>query len=118
MTYQRGDVVIVDVPFVSRPGSKMRPMVVVQNDRNNARMANTILATVTTNTARAKESTQVSIAVRSADGRQTGLIADSVISCENLLTIDQSNIRRKIGQLTPSLIQQLNAALKESLDLP
>jgi len=117
MSYQRGDVVLVDVPFIGRPGSKFRPMVVVQNDRNNARMAKTILATITSNTSRSNEPTQVLIDVGTPDGRTSGLIANSVISCENLLTINQANIRRIIGQLTPAITRLLNATLKQSLDL-
>lgn len=47
MTIKRGDVVLIDAPFITRPGSKIRPMLVVQNDTNNARMANTIVANCT-----------------------------------------------------------------------
>jgi mRNA interferase MazF len=86
MTISRGDVVVVDVPFTDQPGSKLRPMLVVQNDHNNARMANTILAVVTTNTARRQEPTQVVIDPATPDGKQSGLFALSVVSCENLLT--------------------------------
>ena len=42
MSVQRGDVVLINAPFVTRPGSKIRPMLVIQNDTNNQRMGNTI----------------------------------------------------------------------------
>lgn len=59
MTVQRGDVVLIQAPFASRTGAKTRPMVVVQNDRNNGRRKNTILVFVTSNGSRAAEPTQV-----------------------------------------------------------
>ena len=57
MSVKRGDVVLLNAPFVTRPGSKIRPMLVVQSDRNNARMQNTILAAITTNVSRSAEPT-------------------------------------------------------------
>jgi mRNA-degrading endonuclease toxin of MazEF toxin-antitoxin module len=46
MKVQRGDVVIVDHPHGDASGSKVRPALVVQGDADNARMTNTILATI------------------------------------------------------------------------
>jgi mRNA-degrading endonuclease toxin of MazEF toxin-antitoxin module len=42
MKVTRGDVVLVDYPFTAG-GAKVRPALVVQNDRDNARMANTVV---------------------------------------------------------------------------
>ena len=38
MSLQRGDVVLATLPFVTRPGFKLRPVLVVQNDTNNAQL--------------------------------------------------------------------------------
>jgi mRNA interferase MazF len=46
MNVNRGDVVLVDFPF-PRGGSKLRPAVVVQNDTDNGRLLNTIVAQIT-----------------------------------------------------------------------
>lgn len=43
MKVQRGDVVLVNDPFASGSGSKVRPAVVVQCDRNDSRLDNTII---------------------------------------------------------------------------
>ena len=51
----RGDVVLAFYPFASGSGGKRRPGLVVQNDADNARMAATILAQITTNLARVGE---------------------------------------------------------------
>jgi mRNA interferase MazF len=93
-------------------------MLVVQNDSNNARMANTILAFITTNLARAAEPTQVLVDVLTPDGRQSGLKQNSVVSCENLLTARQSDILHTIGHMPSGLMQRVDVALKVSLALP
>jgi mRNA interferase MazF len=50
MTVSRGDVVLVDFPFSAGGGSKVRPAVVVQNDRDNRRLTNIIVAMITSQT--------------------------------------------------------------------
>ena len=118
MSVNRGDVVLVDAPFVTRPGSKIRPLLVVEADVNNTRMANSILAMITSNTRRSGEPTQVLIDVSTPRGQLSGLLHDSVVSCENLLTFRQSRIIRTIGSLPPDLMNEVNDALKASLELP
>ena len=118
MSVQRGDVVLLRAPFASRAGAKTRPMLVVQNDLNNTRMANTILVFITTNLSRASEPTQVLIDVTTPEGQQSGLKQTSVVSCENILTVVQSDILRTIGHLPAALMQFVDQALKASLALP
>jgi mRNA interferase MazF len=43
---KRGDVVILDHPFTDGSASKVRPALVVQNDRDNRRVTNTIVALI------------------------------------------------------------------------
>jgi mRNA-degrading endonuclease toxin of MazEF toxin-antitoxin module len=44
MNASRGDIVLIDMPFSGGGGSKIRPVLVVQNDRDNQRLSNTIVA--------------------------------------------------------------------------
>jgi mRNA interferase MazF len=118
MNVQRGDIVLLQAPFTSRTGAKTRPMLVVQNDQNNARMSNTILVFITTNTVRAAEPTQVLIDPTTPDGRSSGLKQTSVVSCENILTVVQADILRVIGHLPAAIMQRVDQALKVSLALP
>jgi len=117
MKVARGDVVLVDFPFASGAGQKLRPAVVVQSDLYNRRLATTILAPVTSNTRHAQEASQVTVEPTTADGALTGLLRPSAIKCENLATVETQLIRRKVGVLAPTLTDQLNAALKTSLSL-
>jgi len=52
---KRGAVVIVDFPFATGASAKVRPAVIVQNDRDNKRIRNTIIAMVTGTLRRAGE---------------------------------------------------------------
>src|SRR5207249_7197914 len=115
MSVRRGDVVVLRAPFTSGAGSKSRPMLVVQNDTNNARMANTILVFITTNLARVSEPTQVLVDVQTPEGRPSGLKQTSVVSCEKILTAVRSDILRTIGHLPDRLMGRVDGALKVSL---
>jgi len=117
MKVSRGDVVLVDFPFASGSGQKLRPAVVVQNDANNRRLATTIFAPITSNTRYQNEPTQIAIDPNTPDGSPTGLLKPSAIKCENLATVETRLVHRKIGVLPPILLSQLETAIKASLAL-
>ena len=48
----RGDVVMVDFPFTDTGQSKVRPALVVQNDRDNQKIRKTVIAMITVNGSR------------------------------------------------------------------
>ena len=53
MKYSRGDIVLANLPYSDRSSSKVRPALVVQNDLNNSRLDDVILAMITSTTSRA-----------------------------------------------------------------
>jgi len=110
----RGDIVVTRVPQ-SGP-SKIRPFVVVQNDQNNARLTNVIIAMVTSNTKWVGKSTTQVLVELSATNQATGLTRISAVKCENLYTVPQKNVR-KIGRLPDPLLGEVGVALKASLAL-
>jgi mRNA interferase MazF len=114
----RGDVVLVDYPFSSGVGSKRRPALVVQNDRDNARLTSTIVAMITSHTARAFEATQLKIDISTPEGQPSGLRQDSAVICTNLFTIEKRLVVQRIGLLSENLMARIDACLKDSLGLP
>ena len=118
MNVQRGEVVLVDYPYAGGGGAKVRPVLVIQNDQDNQRLLNTIVAQITSMTRRALEPTQLLIEIATPEGQQSGLRQDSVVNCVNLLTLDQDRILRKLGSLPDALMQQVNNCLKAALELP
>jgi mRNA interferase MazF len=117
MNVKRGDIVLVDFPF-PRGGSKLRPALVVQNDADNSRLLNTIVAQITGNVQRAGEPTQVLIEISTSGGKQSGLQFDSVVNCVNLVTLDKNDVVRRIGRLLDPFLKNVNDALKAALELP
>ncbi|MEX0716801.1 MAG: type II toxin-antitoxin system PemK/MazF family toxin [Planctomycetaceae bacterium] len=119
MKVRRGDVVLVDYPYSDRSGSKKRPCVVVQSDRNNLRIDDSIVVMITSRTSHVPvEPTKLLIDVATPAGRQSGLLFTSAVQCENIATVDGSFVLRKIGTLPPDLMQQVNDCLKAALDIP
>ena len=118
MNVQRGDVVLVDYPYAAGGGAKVRPVLVIENDRDNQRLLNTMVAQITSVTRRALEPTQLLIEIATPAGQQSGLRQDSVVNCVNLLTLDRGKVLQKLGSLPDVLMRQVNNCLKAALELP
>ena len=119
MNVQRGDVVMVDWLYSDRAGSKRRPALVVQDDRLNASLDDTILALITGSARRRLGAvTQLEIDIATPDGQQSGLSIPSIVQCENLVTVDRRLILRVRGRLSAALMSQVNDCLKATLALP
>ena len=118
MRAKRGDVVLAWYPFASGQGAKRRPCVVVQNDADNGKLTNTIIAQVTSNLKRVGDKSHLLIEAATAEGQQAGLLHDSVVSCNNLATIEQSLIDKVIGTLTVATMQKVNDCLRAALEIP
>jgi mRNA interferase MazF len=114
---KRGDVVLAFYPFASGSGGKRRPGLVVQNDADNARMAGTILAQITTNLTRAGEPTHLLIEASTIEGQRSGLLHDSIVSCNNLVTVELARVHKVIGGLPGTTMQKIDDCLKAALGL-
>src|SRR5258708_40041005 len=99
MNVQRGDVVMADWLLSDRTGSKRRPALVVQADAYHTALDDTILALITGSARRrVGTATQLEIDMATPDGMQTGLVINSVVQCENLVTVDRQLILRIRGR--------------------
>jgi mRNA interferase MazF len=114
---RRGDVVVVDFPFTDTGQAKIRPAVVIQNDRDNARLRKTVIVMVTGNLRRRGDPSHVFVDPADSAGTSSGLRFPSLISCNNLFTIEQTGIIRVLGHLSDKLKQQLENCLKVALEL-
>jgi mRNA-degrading endonuclease toxin of MazEF toxin-antitoxin module len=112
----RGDVVTVDFSLYD-PADKVRPALVIQNDRDNGRMTKTIVALITTNIRRAGEDTQYVMERGHPDFPASGLYRDSAVNCSNLYTIRQADVSRVIGKLTQATMKEIDACLRAVLGL-
>ena len=78
---KRGDVVLLDYPYADGSGSKVRPVLIVQNDLDNQRLTNTIVALITKNVSRVHEPTQLLIDMSTTEGQHSGLNQTSAVTC-------------------------------------
>lgn len=118
MAFSRGDIVLAELPYSDRSGVKVRPALVVQNDFNNRRLHDVIVALITSTTHRASlEPTQLLIDVTTPLGQQAGLLHTSAVKCEHLITLHQRFVKRIIGRLPPPVMRQVDDCLKISLGI-
>jgi mRNA interferase MazF len=102
-------------PYVDGNQGKKRPALVVQNDRDNLRLANTIIAMISGNIRHAGEPTQVLVEPNHSAGASSDLRGRSVVKCCNLYTVRKQDIQRTIGHSSTGRIGAVNEALKAAL---
>ena len=111
---ERGDVVLVLYSSSDLRTAKVRPALVVQADSLYTGIPQVIVAMVTSRMARAGHPSRVSVLRDSAEGRQSGLLTDSVVMTDNLTTVLDVAIHRIIGSLHMESVDQ---ALRHTLGL-
>src|SRR5437764_11452091 len=88
---RRGDVVLVFFPDSNLRTSKRRPALVVQAERLETDLAQTIVAMITSNMARGGHRSGVTVHAASQNAARAGILMDSVIMTD-LATIHYSEI--------------------------
>jgi mRNA interferase MazF len=113
MVIAQGDVFWLDIgaPRGSGPGFR-RPHVVVQNDVFNAsRIQTTVLCAVTSNLARAKAPGNLLLRKGEAN-----LPRPSVVNVSQVVTVDKSVLREKLGTLSRQRILEIISGLRLVLE--
>src|SRR5919197_379585 len=113
----RGDVVVVRFPHPSGLRGKKRPAVIVQSDAYAGTVSTLVVAEVTKNLTMAADPACLFIDTSTPEGRATGLVRDSVVSCLLLVTVYTDTVAQVLGSLSPTLKQKLNDCLKVALDV-
>ena len=104
-SYRQGDVILVLFPS-DLITAKTRPAVVVQSDNLQAGLNQIIVAMVTSQMSRSQHPSRLTILLGTPEGKQSGLISDSVIMTDNLATVLSSAISRTIGSVSIERLQQ------------
>jgi mRNA interferase MazF len=115
MSYRRGDVVLVLFPDSNLRTAKRRPALVVQANDLRSGLPQTIVAMISSNLARAGHPSRIAISLGAAEGRASGLRADSIVMTDNLATVLHAEIDRVIGSL-PAL-GAVDDALRHTLQI-
>jgi mRNA interferase MazF len=115
MPYNRGDVVLVLYPDSNLRTAKRRPAIIVQRDNLQSGLTQVVLAMISSNLSRAGHSSRVSVRLSSPEGRQMGLRTDSVVMTDNLATVLEIEIDRRLGHLAD--MSAIDVALHFTLGL-
>ncbi len=111
LTPRRGEVWLVN--FNPGRGSEqkgIRPALVIQNDTGNIYASTTIVAAITTTI----KEFPVTVVVSPGEG---GLRQKSMVNLAQLLTLDKSRLRKRLGTLSQTTMQQVNESIRVSLDV-
>ena len=111
MNIVRGEVYYADLsPVIGSEQGGYRPVLVVQNNKGNRFSTTVIVAPMSSKLTKNHLPTHVVIELE-------GLQKKSVILLEQLRTIDKKRIREKVGKVNEAMMQEVNMAMRTSLDL-
>ena len=116
MRASRGEIVLAQITFSDQTGSKKRPVVIVSSDQNNLMIDDVIVATISSRT-RSGSMTHVIVDPNQPDGNGSGLLHPSFVQCENIFTLDNALITRRMGKLSSTIQQEVDRCLRIALDL-
>ncbi|MBC8228855.1 type II toxin-antitoxin system PemK/MazF family toxin [bacterium] len=119
VSYKRGDIVLVPFPFVTSAGmgQKLRPALVISDHRIRRRFNDLILAAITTQVPSKLLDTEFKVNDSEPYFAGTGLVKTSVVRCEFIMTIPDSLIVRKIGEIPVYILVKIDRALRMSIGL-
>lgn len=106
--YQRGDIVVIDVPMLanSHIQAGKRPWVVVQNNVGNQFSSTSIVVPLTTKIKRLELPTHVAVT--------WGSLQPSMVECEQVRVVDVSDDWEYICTLPPEIMRHVDTALKNA----
>jgi mRNA interferase MazF len=113
-TIERGDIALVLFPNTDLVSAKTRPALIVQADELGTGLSQIIVAMISSQMFRAGHPSRVTILLNSSEGKQSGLLTDSVVMTDNLATVMLPAVHRVIGSLPTT---HIDIALKHTLGL-
>jgi mRNA interferase MazF len=115
MKTKRGDIVLVLFPDSNSTTAKRRPALIIQADGLATGLPQVIFSMISSNLARNGPPFRIFVPMNSATSRGTGLRTDSVIMLDNLATVIDRHIDKRIGSLAD--MAPVDAALRNALAL-
>jgi mRNA interferase MazF len=108
--YKQGDVLLVPYPFTDQGGTKQRPAVVLSGTVYNQSHPDLILAPITSQITHTQDEIILS------NWKTAGLLKPSSVK-PLLSSLETSLVRRKLGKLSPSDVDQIRALFTRIFEL-
>ncbi len=110
--YKRGDIYLANLnPFKGSEQGGTRPVLVLQNNDGNFYCPTLIIAPVTT------QLKKLNLPTHCYFEKVKGLDAPSMVSLEQIKTIDKGRVEKYLGKLTEEQMRTVEDAIRESLGL-
>jgi mRNA interferase MazF len=114
-TYERGQVIVVNVPFSTQTGAKPRPGVVVSAAAFHASLPDVIVCPVSSQPRHAERPGPGDVPLR--HWKAVGLRYPSAARVSNIVSVEKTLIKRVLGKLAADDLARLERALKAALGL-
>ncbi len=113
MKVKRGEIYLANLDNAyGSEQSKIRPVVVIQNNKGNKHSPTTIVACLSS-----KINTKAHLPTHYLIRYNKDLKYQSIVMCEQIKVIDQSRLLKKITKLDKRQMTSINKCIKASLDL-
>lgn len=114
-TYDRGQVVVVSVPFSDQSGAKPRPALVVSADAFHRTLLDVIVCPISSQPKYYRRPGRGDHPLR--DWKAVGLRHPSTVRISNIVALEKKIIRRVLGTLTRDDLERVESGLRQALDL-
>jgi len=108
----KGDVVLVDVPYLDATQNVRRPALVVSD---STQMLDVIIAGITSRIRSPLPPTHYVLDRQHPDWNICGLRMPSSVRCDRLFTVEPASIQRVLGSLSMATLAEIDARLKRAL---
>lgn len=100
---KQGDVVIMPFPFTDLTSKKIRPAVVISNERFNQKGRDIILIAISTK----KGIPALSLPLRQPDLASGTLQKDCFVRMQNIFTLEKRLVIKTVAQVQPALLERV-----------
>ena len=114
-TYDRGQVIVVNVPFSDQSGTKPRPALVVSAEAFHAKLPDLIVCPISSQSRFYRRPGLGDCPLR--EWRAVGLQHPSTVRISKILAVDKAIIKRPLGRLSAPDLARVEAGLRQSLGL-
>ncbi len=106
---EQRSLLLVPFPFSDQSGRKIRPVIVISNDKLNENSEDILVIGVTSNISKDK----YTLSLLNSDLEEGKLITECCIKAENILKIDKELIIKKIGKINKEKFKMITNKIIE-----
>ena len=105
----KGDVVLVDIPYLDAKQVVRRPALVISD---STQLLDVIVAGITSRIRDPLPPTPYVVDCIHPDWGQSGLRLDSAVHCDRIFTVEHASVHRALGRLSSAAMLQIDERLK------